>query len=454
LQSELVSAEDALAKTKSDHEYEMINQGYDELSDSLNESLESTLYELTYNASKQEEVVSNMLNNVVGMYSDAYGVIGNIISSTGIVGTNDFNNSISNIGSSSGMTNIVNDATQSQNTISSGDTTNSINTGYIGTNHSAVEAEINKAPNTDNRPVAELTIDKTSVTLEEGKSTSVSVSIRPTDAKNKTLKWTSSNTGIATVSGGTIKAIRQGSATITASTTDGSGLSKSCGVTVTPKPTYISKPTNTSTSTQGDGKVQVGDKVTFTSGRYYYDSYGTRPAGSRYQGKQVTITHINTKGSKPYHISTGSKLGSGDLGWLTQSQIKGYHTGTKSTKDELAFFDDTADGKADPGSEVIMTKYGALRQMNAGDKIFNKAQTERLWELSKNTIGDNSLLPQTGFSGYNVQSQDDHSVNLNFDAPLISIENASPDIMNQLKGKIPQVANMLAVHIKKEMRKS
>jgi hypothetical protein len=40
----------------------------------------------------------------------------------------------------------------------------------------------------------------------------------------------------------------------------------------------------------GDGVAKVGDKVTYVSGLYYYDSLGTAPAGSRGQGKKATIT--------------------------------------------------------------------------------------------------------------------------------------------------------------------
>lgn len=61
----------------------------------------------------------------------------------------------------------------------------------------------------------------------------------------------------------------------------------------------------------GDGKPKVGDKVKFVSGKYYYDSQGKTPLGSKYQGKEVYITKINDKSwaTHPYHISTGNKLG-------------------------------------------------------------------------------------------------------------------------------------------------
>lgn len=77
----------------------------------------------------------------------------------------------------------------------------------------------------------------------------------------------------------------------------------------------------------GDGIARKGDRVTFVSGSYYNDSYGTRPLGYQYRGKKVYITNVAPGNPKPYHISTGSRLGNGDLGWLTLAQLQGYKTG-------------------------------------------------------------------------------------------------------------------------------
>lgn len=85
----------------------------------------------------------------------------------------------------------------------------------------------------------------------------------------------------------------------------------------------------TSTSGTGDGTPTVGDAVTFTNGRYYYSSDGISPSGNKNLGGTVYITKVNTKSwdTKPYHISTGSTLGNGDLGWVSLDQLRGYRTG-------------------------------------------------------------------------------------------------------------------------------
>ena len=84
------------------------------------------------------------------------------------------------------------------------------------------------------------------------------------------------------------------------------------------------KPKTTTTSTKGDGKVQIGDIVTYESGVYTADSYGGGASGSQGRGGKMKITHINSKGSRPYHLATTS---GGPRGWVKKSQISGYDTG-------------------------------------------------------------------------------------------------------------------------------
>lgn len=94
-------------------------------------------------------------------------------------------------------------------------------------------------------------------------------------------------------------------------------------------------------SKQGNGKVEVGDHVTFANGSYTADSSGGGASGTSNRGKKVYVTKIQKGAKKPYHISTGKKFGSGDLGWVTKSQLKGYKTGGLVDYTGLAQLDGT-----------------------------------------------------------------------------------------------------------------
>ena len=81
--------------------------------------------------------------------------------------------------------------------------------------------------------VESVDLNRTSLSLKEGDSATLTAWVCPENATNKSVNWHSSNNSVATVSGGVVTAVSQGSATITATAADGSGRSASCSVTVT-----------------------------------------------------------------------------------------------------------------------------------------------------------------------------------------------------------------------------
>lgn len=82
--------------------------------------------------------------------------------------------------------------------------------------------------------VTSLKLNKDSLTLQEQGSDTLTATVEPADATNQDVIWKSSDTSIATVSAdGTVTAISAGTATITATAKDGSGVSASCTLTVT-----------------------------------------------------------------------------------------------------------------------------------------------------------------------------------------------------------------------------
>ena len=77
-----------------------------------------------------------------------------------------------------------------------------------------------------------VTLDKTEVTLQKGKTVTLKATVEPSTLEDKSVTWTSSNTKIATVtSAGKVKGVKAGTATITC-TSVATGLSATCKVTV------------------------------------------------------------------------------------------------------------------------------------------------------------------------------------------------------------------------------
>lgn len=81
--------------------------------------------------------------------------------------------------------------------------------------------------------VTSVTLDRTALSLTEGDTFQLSATVKPLNASDPTVTWTSSNTSVATVdSDGVVTAVKEGSATVTAKAGD---KTATCSVHVTKK---------------------------------------------------------------------------------------------------------------------------------------------------------------------------------------------------------------------------
>ena len=83
--------------------------------------------------------------------------------------------------------------------------------------------------------VTEVTLDRAELTLTEGETETLTATVRPDNADNKKVKWSSDKTEVATVDGaGRVTAVKAGEAVVTVTTEDG-GRTATCKVTVKAK---------------------------------------------------------------------------------------------------------------------------------------------------------------------------------------------------------------------------
>lgn len=162
-------------------------------------------------------------------------------------------------------------------------------------------------------PVTNITINSSSTSIEEGKNLQLEVSVAPNDATNKEVEWTSSVSGVATVSGtGLVTAISEGTTVIKATAKDGSNVYGQIEITVTKK--TVSPSVGTYSLLQGN--LEVGNYVIFASS----SSAGSAKAMGAQSGKyrlaeEVTITSAQqivreeTSAYRGYLVKEGTTSG-------------------------------------------------------------------------------------------------------------------------------------------------
>ena len=80
-----------------------------------------------------------------------------------------------------------------------------------------------------NKPVTSISLDKSSVLLNEGENATLVSTVLPENATDPSVTWTSSDGSVATVTAGVVRAVSKGEATITATAGE---FSATCKVTV------------------------------------------------------------------------------------------------------------------------------------------------------------------------------------------------------------------------------
>ena len=265
------------------------------------------------------------------------------------------------------------------------------------------------------QPVTSLTLNKTSLTVNKGATSTLSATAGPSDANNKTVKWTTSDSSVATVSSaGEVKGVKRGTATITATAADGSGKKATCSVTV--KQLVTSLTLNKTALTLNNGKTAtltatVGDDtytyeksgVTFTNGQYY---------------------EINVKMLKTKSINAGSVEVPAGEHWLikgtvdvTSNQIT-IRNGATVTLDGVNIKRDNRNGGVDSycikceGNATIILKDGSTNTLTSLNDMPGEHDYPALWVGNKvdnnvttltikgETAGTGALTVQSGTNSY------------------------------------------------------
>lgn len=172
--------------------------------------------------------------------------------------------------------------------------------------------------------VTGITLNETAATVEIGESLTLTATVSPYNATIKTVTWKSSDETVATVVDGVITTIKDGTADITATANDGSGVFATCALTVEP----ITEKTwwGTQTITDWDPDMDVMWSVTRNANKTLtYTVY----FGGDASGK---VKQINNGG---WHNLVGYDDVNRVASYTTETK---YEKGTKIKPDHFFFF--------------------------------------------------------------------------------------------------------------------
>ncbi len=129
------------------------------------------------------------------------------------------------------------------------------------------------------KEAASIKLSKSSLSLEKGKSYALNVTFDPSDTTDQTIKWKTSDSSVAAVKNGTVKAVSVGKAVITA--VSANGKKSTCTVTVTEK--LVNTSTISSTIAQTGDKIRVAASAKGGAGNYKYAYYFKRSSNTSWK---------------------------------------------------------------------------------------------------------------------------------------------------------------------------
>jgi len=286
--------------------------------------------------------------------------------------------------------------------------------------------------------ITSLELNTTSVSMINGGTYQIEATITPSNATNKTLRYTSNNTSVATVSSsGLITGIAGGETTVTVTTTDGSNISKSIDVivrqqisnveldinsasidvgesvivnaTITPSNAYIKtlkwESSNDSVATVNNGIITgiapgvavitattqdgtaIENKINVTVKGYtitYNTDGGTLPSDA------ITSYHASTE---TFSLPTPTKTGYTFNGWYTASDFSGSVITqiVKGTKENKVYY---AKWTVNSYTYNIVYKSSSGVQLGTGTVTNNYGTT--------NTVSPNSYTGYTSPANQNI----------------------------------------------------
>ena len=223
------------------------------------------------------------------------------------------------------------------------------------------------APTATPKPVkvSSITLNQTSLTMtSKGQTASLTATVNPGNAAHKSITWSSSNSSVATVSAnGTVTAVANGTADITATAADGSGVSAKCSVTV-------KVPNNVTTISLEGGKSKIlsiwaedySDSINVNNVTFKYiglnDNFEVIPTGSGNEWIGINIKAHRKGTVDVFAIHNGNTIKQWTVNVTSDwKEYLGYVSWKKAVENQIWTNNMTLKDKLDAAQNYIKTHF-------------------------------------------------------------------------------------------------
>lgn len=243
LDAQIADAKEQMDDTRKEHQYSIESQGYDDLTEKLQDTLDKQLKELSSSLEAQTKLIEKFLGQVGDSFSEVYKKITDTATNSGISSgmSNEFNSEYNNTSNGKSAEENAKENQKMNESVTSNvansNTSVTGTTGIIGNKVDSSKVSVGNAsqtanrtpPSPTNRSIISFKLNTGNFKLACGESKGVKVQdVIPPDAVGQKYTWKSSDASIATVgssrSSVTVvanKKYKTGSVTITCTSTNG-----------------------------------------------------------------------------------------------------------------------------------------------------------------------------------------------------------------------------------------
>ncbi len=253
LDAQIADAQEQLDDTKKEHQYSMESQGYDDLTEKLQDSLDKQLKSLSGSLDEQSKLISKFLEQVGDSYSDVFKKINDTAINSGLINGlselyhSEYNSSANGKTPEQNAKDTQNKNSSVTNNVANPDTNVNGTTGITGSKVDSSKVDTGNAsgvsgsmqtPEQQNHGIVSFELSTYGFTLNLGQSKTVNITkITPPDASGQSFTWSSKDPSHVTANGSgtscTITAVRADyEGTVMVTCTASNGVSANIAVTV------------------------------------------------------------------------------------------------------------------------------------------------------------------------------------------------------------------------------